>query len=159
MGEEKLSRIKDSTKTEVSVEVLPNLAYKDSETRKLTSQDSANSIAEIQLHHPIENKENSVNSIIQARNNNYIVLRSSANITIPTHQNFMEIPCNLNENLQIGQKAVYLESETLVKKGLLIRPAVFDRQEENVVRAVNVSHRFFKLTKGQRLGQCLLLRE
>ena len=71
----------------------------------------------------------------------------------------MEIPCHLNENLQLGQRAVYLESETLVKKGLLIRPAVFDQQERNVVRAVNISHRFFKLTKGQRLGQCLILRE
>ena len=98
-----------------------------------------------------------VNNVIPDYCTNF--LRATKNVTLLPWENFKEIQCQLSHDIGAGQTGVFSESLTLQKKGLFIRPALFQQNEDSSVFAINTNHRVFKISKGQRVGTYLILQQ
>ena len=87
------------------------------------------------------------------------VIRATKNVTIHPWADFQEIPCQILHDIPEDHFATISESIVLQRKGLFLRPALFEQKENNSVFALNTQNKVLKISKGQRIGHYMILRQ
>ena len=87
------------------------------------------------------------------------VIRATKNVTIHPWADFQEIPCQILHDIPEDHFATISESMVLQRKGLFLRPALFEQKDNNYVFALNTQNKILKITKGQRIGHYMILQQ